>query len=143
MIKVLLDTNILIDAMLSIEQAKREIGYYPDKAISIVTWMELMAGLPIAAAADQIAELQGLLAPLKLIRINDRIALEAARLRQSSITTRKIALTDAIILATANLTGRVLVTRNKKDFAGAKIRIPYELETVSTVKAVKIRPSPI
>jgi hypothetical protein len=52
-------------------------------------------------------------------------------------------LPDALILATANITGRWLITRDKKDFRGTKVRTPYELNTSgSTVRVVKVAPPP-
>jgi len=42
--KVLFDTNILIDYLSGIATAQTEIDSCLDRAISIVTWMEVMAG---------------------------------------------------------------------------------------------------
>jgi predicted nucleic acid-binding protein len=42
--KVLFDTNILIDHLNGIDLAGVEIRRSPDRAISIITWMEVMAG---------------------------------------------------------------------------------------------------
>jgi predicted nucleic acid-binding protein len=42
--KVLFDTNILIDHMSGIGLAGAELGRYHDRAISIITWLEVMAG---------------------------------------------------------------------------------------------------
>ena len=42
--KVLFDTNILIDYMSGVAMAQPEIDSCLDRAISIVTWMEVMAG---------------------------------------------------------------------------------------------------
>jgi predicted nucleic acid-binding protein len=54
---------------------------------------------------------------------------EAARILEHSLVyPPKIRLPDVIILATANVTGRLLITRNKQDFRGANIRLPYELQ---------------
>ncbi len=43
-IKVLIDTNILIDLMNGVPEAKAELGYFSDFAISSITWMEVMVG---------------------------------------------------------------------------------------------------
>ncbi len=67
----------------------------------------------------------------------------AARIRSASIRRRaKIALADAIILATAQACGLIVVTRNKKDFKGPNVRIPYELETVTTTRVINVRQPP-
>ena len=44
MVKVIFDTNILIDYLNGTPQAKAELTLYTDKAISIVTWMEIQVG---------------------------------------------------------------------------------------------------
>jgi len=63
------------------------------------------------------------------IHSTDAIMAEAARLRANSLATPpKIRLPDVIILATANVTGRLLVTRNKWDFRGVNVRLPYDLQ---------------
>lgn len=57
------------------------------------------------------------------------IMAEAARIRANSLVyPPKLRLPDVIILATANVTGRVLITRNKNDFRGTNVRLPYELQ---------------
>ena len=40
-LKALFDTNILVDYLSGIAAAKDEISLYDDKAISIITWMEV------------------------------------------------------------------------------------------------------
>ncbi len=44
MVKALFDTNILIDYLNGIPQAREEVALYDDSAISIISWMEVMAG---------------------------------------------------------------------------------------------------
>lgn len=44
MVNVLFDTTILIDYLNGISDAAKEIGRYREKAISPITWMEVMAG---------------------------------------------------------------------------------------------------
>jgi predicted nucleic acid-binding protein len=56
------------------------------------------------------------------------IMAEAASVRaESLLIPPKIRLPDVIIQATANVTGSLLVTRNKKDFRGTRLRFPYSL----------------
>ena len=45
MVKALLDTNILIDFLRGIPAARDELNRHEEKAISVVTWMEVMAAL--------------------------------------------------------------------------------------------------
>jgi predicted nucleic acid-binding protein len=51
MVKALFDTNILIDFLNAAPQARQEIDLYREKAISIVTWMEVMVGAPPSVEA--------------------------------------------------------------------------------------------
>jgi predicted nucleic acid-binding protein len=44
MVAALFDTNILIDYLRGIDAARDELAYYTEKCISIITWMEVMAG---------------------------------------------------------------------------------------------------
>ena len=44
MVKALFDTCILIDYLNGIQSAKDEIELFKDKAISTITWMEVMVG---------------------------------------------------------------------------------------------------
>jgi predicted nucleic acid-binding protein len=44
MVKALFDTNILIDYLNAIPEARNELGLYQETSISIITWMEVMVG---------------------------------------------------------------------------------------------------
>ncbi|MDQ1919075.1 PIN domain-containing protein [Massilia pseudoviolaceinigra] len=138
---VLFDTNILVDALKGIPEAFRELDYFADPAISAVTWMELIAGAPLSEQPRARAFLVSL--RFEVIHTNDAIMHEAASVRgASSRRPPKIALPDAIIKATGNVTQRLIITRNKKDFVGANIRIPYELETQTIVQIINVMPPP-
>jgi predicted nucleic acid-binding protein len=45
MVRVLFDTNILIDYLNGVLPAKIELDLYQDKAISMITWMEVQVGV--------------------------------------------------------------------------------------------------
>jgi len=117
----LLDTNILIDYLNAEQQARVEIQRYAEKAISIVTWMEVMVG------ADPAVELatRAFLDDFELLGVDEKVAEQAVRLRRN----RRIRLPDAIIWATAQVNSMLLVTRNTKDFPANDpgIRVPYRL----------------
>jgi predicted nucleic acid-binding protein len=49
MARALFDTNILNDHLRGIPAARAEPGRYDDKAVSIISWMEVLAGAPPAA----------------------------------------------------------------------------------------------
>ena len=44
MVKALFDTNILVDYLNAVPKARTELQRYPEKAISIISWMEVMVG---------------------------------------------------------------------------------------------------
>lgn len=121
MVGVLIDTNILIDYLNGIEQAKTELDRHPDKAISLVTCMEVMVG----ATPETEEIVRGFLAGFINLPVDQRVAAVAVTLRQK----HKIKLQDAIVWATAQVDKRLLVTRNTRDFSPDEtgIRIPYRL----------------
>ena len=121
MVKVLLDTNILIDYLNGLEQAQTVLTRFEDKAISLITWMEVMIG----TTATTVADTKLFLATFELLSIDDAVAAQAVFLRQ----TKRIKLPDAIIWATAQMHQRILITRNIKDFADNEpgVMIPYQI----------------
>lgn len=134
---VLFDSNILIDALKGYEQALIELAYWNDPAISSITWMEVYAG----ATIDEIPKLNELVETVrfKIFHTSDAIMKRATQIRSASLRqSRKTALPDAIIMATALEMDAILITRNKRDFKGRRVRIPYELRTQTLVQVVNI-----
>jgi predicted nucleic acid-binding protein len=119
---VLFDTNILIDHLNGEGRATQEIGRSPGAAISIITWIEVMSG---AAKPEEEALLRGFLANFQCLPITGAVAERAAENRR----VRRIKLPDAIILATAETSGRQLVSRNLRDFSKGMrgVRVPYQV----------------
>jgi predicted nucleic acid-binding protein len=119
MVKALIDTNILIDYLNAVPAAKAELERYRDKAISIVTWMEVMVG----ASADVENATRAFLSGFDRIELDEAIAQRAVELRKHG----KMKLPDAIIWASAQENAMLLVTRNTRDFPknGPGIRVPY------------------
>lgn len=122
MVASALDSNILIDYLLGRPEAAAEIqrdGEIP--AISIVSWIEVMSG----ARPDEEERVRDFLDGFEIIPLTPAIAIEAARLRRA----HRLKLPDAVIWATARVEGRVLVTRNTKDFPADDpgVREPYRL----------------
>lgn len=121
MVKAVFDTNILIDYLNGIPQARDELARYEDVSISIITWMEILVGArPGAAAATR-----DFLDSFDHVAIDEAVAERAVSLRQQC----RMRLPDAIIWASADVHSRLLVTRNSKDFPtdAPGIRIPYIL----------------
>ena len=119
--KALFDTNILIDYLSGIPQARLELERYSNRAISVITWMEVMAG---ATRVDE-RQIRAFLLTFNILPVTTEIAEQAFDLRRQ----RKIKLPDAIILATAQVEDRLFITRNTRDFPGddPDVRIPYRL----------------
>ena len=120
--KALFDTNIIIDALNGHAKASDEIRACADAAISIVSYLEVMAG---TFAHTQDAA-RAMLLQFKVVDVDLDIADYAVVLRQE----RGLTLTDAIIVATAQATGRILITRDAKlenEFDDPPVRVPYVL----------------
>ena len=119
--KALLDTNILVDYLNGIAAAKEEIGRYERPLISMITWMEVLVG----ARPGEEASLRAFLRGFDCVAIDAPVAEAAVLLRRA----RRLKLPDAIILASAQAAGALLVTRNTKDFPPDEpgVRLPYRL----------------
>ncbi len=119
MVKALLDTNILIDYLNGIPAAREEMALYDDLAISIITWMEVMAGAPPLAARAT----REFLDRFALLDIDEKVAERAVPLRQQF----RLKLPDAVIWATALVHAMLLVTRDAKAFPANNpgVRMPY------------------
>jgi len=118
---VLFDTNILIDYLRGIPQARAACDRHADRAVSIVTWMEVMAGSTPANEADA----RSFLMNFYTLLLDTDVAERAFLLHR----TNRIKLPDAIIQATAEESGRILLTRNTRDFPPGTpgVMIPYTL----------------
>lgn len=121
MVKALFDTNILVDYLNAVPEARTELRRYREKAVSIITWTEVMVG----AAPDLEAATRSFLNGFDVIAVDDRVAERAVGLRRS----RRIKLPDAVIWATAQVHSMLLVTRNTRDFPDDDpgVRAPYKL----------------
>jgi len=115
------DTNILIDWLRDRPEAVAELSRYNRHRISRVVWTEILAGEPL----EHRDTVRDLIAPFETVEIDARIASAAADIRHRS----RMKLIDAYILATAQVNGAILITRNTKDFPANMpgIRVPYTL----------------
>jgi predicted nucleic acid-binding protein len=120
-VKALFDTNVLVDHLNAVPAARAELQRYTEKAISIITWMEVMVG----ANDDVVAATRGFLGGFDVVSLDAQIAERAVSLRRS----HRLKLPDAIIWASAQVGGMLLVTRNTKDFPSGDpgVRMPYKL----------------
>ena len=116
------DTNILIDLFNGHREALQAIeAYSVQRAISLITWMEVMVG---AKKRQQEFQTRKALSAFDVIEVSHEIAERSVLLRQQY----GMKLPDAIILATAQIHRRSLLTRNTKDFAHIpEVITPYQL----------------
>ncbi len=121
MVKALFDTNILVDYLNAVPQARTELRRYSEKAVSIITWMEVMVG----ATGDVESATRSFLGTFDVIALDANIAERAVSLQRN----HHIKLPDAIIWATAQAHAMLLVTRNTRDFSSGDpgVRMPYRL----------------
>jgi hypothetical protein len=115
------DTNIVIDWLKLRPEATAELSRYNGHRISRVVWTEVMAG----EALERRGSVRQALSHFEMVEIDERIATAAADIRYRS----QMKLLDAYILATAQVNGSILITRNTKDFPAnlPGIRVPYTL----------------
>ena len=118
--KALFDTNILIDYLNGVPAAQQELARHRDRRISVMTWMEVLAG---AHGADEEDVIEMFLRDFQVVEITRRIAREAIEIRRA----HRARLPDAVIWASARTESALLVTRNTKDFPADDpgIRVPY------------------
>jgi predicted nucleic acid-binding protein len=118
------DAIIVIDALLGRPAAHAELrraGTVGRRVwISRMAWIEVMS----KGEGRAIQDTEMFLAGFGIDEIDEEIAMRAAALRRERPRLRS---PDAIILASAIVRGRILVTRNTKDFPASMpgIRVPY------------------
>ncbi len=120
------DTNILVDTLRGFPQARAEIERAVQLGgrvwISRAVWIEVMS----KGEGEGLRRAERLLSGFGIDEIDEEIASRAAALRRERVRLKAM---DAIILASALTRGRVLITRNTRDFPAAMpgIRVPYVL----------------
>lgn len=121
-----LDANILIDALLAHRPAQIELTRIV--ATGAGMWVSRMAWIEVLSKGDDhvVREAMAFLGPFGLDEIDPETSLRAAALRRQRASLKS---PDAIILASAQVHGRVLVTRNTRDFPANMpgIHVPYTL----------------
>lgn len=122
MSSAVLDSTVVIDHLNGVAPARQVIDEAESPAISIITWIEVMAGL---REPEEEQTGRQLLSNLAVIPLSEEIAEEAVRLRRVS----RFKLPDAVIFATARCLDLPLITRNTKDFDATdpNIIVPYQI----------------
>ncbi len=120
-----LDANIVIDALLGRQSALAELQRAAGEGrlwISRIVWIEVLS----KGEGERLRDAEAFLSAFAIDEIDADIAARAAALRRERPGLRT---PDAIILATAQKHGRILITRNTKDFPEGTpgVRIPYQI----------------
>lgn len=120
------DSNIVIDALGNHPPAQAEVR----RAIELGSraWISRMVWIEVLSKGSEqlVLRSQQFLTGFDVDEVDAEIAERAAALRRER---SRLKSADAIILASAQIRGRVLVTRNTKDFPATMpgIRVPYSL----------------
>ena len=120
--KAIIDSDVLIDFLQGIGEAKQEIDRYSSPLYSIISWMEIMCA---AQTNKERESAEALFSSMKRVDLSQIIAKKAVEERKQ----QGLKLPDAIVLASADIEGCILVTRNTKDFDenDPRVRFPYSL----------------
>ncbi len=114
---MIFDTDVLIWASRLDARAKAFVLAETDRAASIVTLMELLAGAK--SKADLMTTRQFFVdLEIRLIPIDEPISYLAANLFEDHRLVDGLGITDAFIAATARETGETLATANVRHFRG-------------------------
>lgn len=120
------DSNIVIDTLMGVSKARveleRAIRHGGRVWISRIVWLEVMS----ICSGEPLRMAERFLEGFAVDEIDGEITSRAAALRRER---PQLVTPDAIVLATAMVRGRVLVTRNITDFPAEMpgIRVPYTL----------------
>jgi hypothetical protein len=120
------DTGVVLDVLAGHAPARSELHRALSQGgrpwVSRLTWAEILSLATPACLRDAEAFMAG----FSIDEVDEEIASRAASLRRER---SQLGLLDATVLATALTRGRVLITRNTKEFPAAMpgIRIPYTL----------------
>lgn len=120
--KAVIDSDVLIDYLQGLDQAKQELDRYAQREISIISWMEILAG---ADTPEEEKVCREFLSTFTVHPLSMEIADQAVQIRRQF----RVRLPDAIVWATARTNGCLLVTRNTRDFPATEpdVRLPYTI----------------
>ncbi len=125
MSEMLIDTDVLIDFLRGLEQAKAFIASLPKQAyISAITVAELHVGV---RNGKERAALTEFLDTLETIALDAELAAEGGLLRRDYGKSHGVGLNDALIAATALKNRLQLVNLNGKHYPMVKnLLVPYQ-----------------
>jgi hypothetical protein len=113
---VLVDTDVLVDVGRGVREAAdylADLRSCADLGISTITEMELIAG---CRNKPELAQLTRFLSPYGRVKLTAEISDMAVTLMQEYRLSHGLLTPDALIAATVRVTGRRLLTRNRKHY---------------------------
>jgi predicted nucleic acid-binding protein len=123
--RYLIDTNVIIDNFGNkLPEKAKTLVYSIDLTVSAVTKIEVLGW--INATKEQLQPLYDFMKEVNILPINEAVIEKTITIRQ----TKKIALGDALIAATALVYDLVVISRNIVDFKnieGLRVIDPYSL----------------
>src|SRR4051812_9280753 len=123
---MIFDTDVLIWAFRGNERAARAIDAAPDRALAIVSLMELLQG---ARSKLEVRQIQKLLRALRfrILPLSEVIGVTAAALIEQHSLAHGMQVADALIAGTAIEAGLPLCTGNSKHFRSIRdlVRISF------------------
>ena len=121
----LIDTNVIIDNFGNkLTEKGKNLLYSIDITVSAITKIEVLGW--INATEDQLKPLYAFMEMATILPINEAVIEKTIAIRQS----KKIALGDAIIAATALVHNLIIISRNTSDFKyieGLEVIDPHKL----------------
>ena len=105
--RLLLDTNVLIDVLKGEATARDWLQEQQQPAVSVITWIEVLVG----CRTEESQAVEAWLDSFERLPLDREVARESVQARQR----HGLKVPDAIILATARCHGLTLATRNSKD----------------------------
>lgn len=120
--RALFDTNIIIDYLNGYTKARDEIQLYNARYVSIITYIEILVGVP---DQDEYKMVEEFLTSFEIIHLDIEVARTAIEMRKRY----KIKVPDSIILSSAQTHNALLITRDAKDFYQniPIVRVPYTI----------------
>ncbi len=113
---IVVDTDILIDAAHSVEDAVNCLQQIEDKsllAISVVTSMEMIIG---CRNKKELTLLENFFQRFEILSLDNRISDTATELLKTYRLSHGLLIADALIAATAIVNGNQLISKNQKDY---------------------------
>ena len=123
--KIVLDTNILVDALRGHVDSESYLEGLKEEDVycSVITAAELWAGV----RSHEMEELDLFLSAFRLIPVNEPVARQAGLYMQKYAKSHGLLLPDALIAATAQSIKARLMTHNRKHFPMSDVAVsaPY------------------